>query len=57
MVVVDTSVLIAAVDTSEPDHRSAFEALEAERGPLMVPDFVVVETEYLLATRVSPEAA
>lgn len=56
MIVLDTSGLLAAIDSSQRRHESARRALESDDGPLLLSPFVLAELDYLLATRVSPEA-
>lgn len=47
MLVVDTSVLLAAADTADPDHHACTEAIE-HAGPLATTALVVAETAYLI---------
>jgi uncharacterized protein len=58
-VIVDTSALLAYFDTSEPDHSTVSEALDALSDLLVVSPYVVAELDYLVATRhgVDPELA
>ncbi|HVF12835.1 MAG TPA: PIN domain-containing protein [Actinomycetota bacterium] len=56
MIVLDTSGLLAAIDSSQRRHESARRALESDDGPLLLSPFVLAELDYLLATRVSSEA-
>jgi hypothetical protein len=51
MVIVDTSVIIAAYVADEPRHRIVTGALAAASRPLIVSPYVVAETDHLLATR------
>lgn len=48
----DTSGLLAAIDTSQHQHTLCREALEADTGPFLISPFVLAELDYLLATRV-----
>lgn len=57
MIVLDTSGLLAAIDGSQRQHTEAAAALRAATGPLLLSPFVLAELDYLLATRVSQEAA
>lgn len=57
MILLDTSGLLAALDSSQRQHRQATVALRAARGPLVLSPFVLAELDYLLATRVGPSAA
>ena len=50
-VIVDTSALLAYFDTSEPDHSTVSEAIDALTGLLVVSPYVVAELDYLVATR------
>lgn len=57
MIVLDTSGLLAAIDGSQRQHAAAAAALRAATGPLLLSPFVLAELDYLLATKVSQEAA
>lgn len=57
MILLDTSGLLAALDSSQRQHAQAAAALRAARGPLVLSPFVLAELDYLLATRVGPHAA
>lgn len=56
MILLDTSGLLAAIDSSQRDHRRAAAALQGESGPLLLSPFVLAELDYLLATRVGSQA-
>ena len=57
MILLDTSGLLAALDSSQRQHRQAVSALHDAHGPLVLSPFVLAELDYLLATRVGPSAA
>lgn len=57
MIVADTSGLLAVYNTAEPAHAGVARAVAEEREPLVVSPYVVAELDYLLATRVGPQAA
>jgi len=57
VIILDTSGLLAAVDASQTDHRSAAAALRAANPPRALSPFVLAELDYLLTTRVSAEVA
>lgn len=57
MILLDTSGLLAALDSSQRRHAQAAAALRAARGPLLLSPFVLAELDYLLATRVGSDAA
>ena len=57
MIVVDTSGLLAAVDSSQRDHARAAAALRAADGPRLLSPFVLCELDYLINQRVSAAAA
>jgi predicted nucleic acid-binding protein len=57
MIVVDTSGLLAALDASERHHVAAVAALRSAEPPYLLSPFVLAELDYLLMTRVSPNAA
>ncbi len=52
MIVVDTGVLLAAMDADDPSHRRAATVLRASKGPLILSPFVLAELDYLLTRRV-----
>ena len=54
-VVLDTSVLYALTDTEEPAHRACVNALLAEIESIVVPQVVLPEVAYLLASRLGGE--
>lgn len=56
MILLDTSGLLAAMDSRERLHGPCRAALEADPGPFLLSPFVLAELDYLLATRVSHEA-
>ena len=57
MIVLDTSGLLAAIDSSQRRHSAAAAALRSADGPLLLSPFVLAELDYLISTRVSPTAA
>jgi len=56
VILLDTSGLLAAVDSSQRFHASAAEALRASSPPLLLSPFVLAELDYLVATRVGAAA-
>ncbi|MEW6638172.1 MAG: PIN domain-containing protein [Actinomycetota bacterium] len=54
--VVDTSGLLAAIDSAQSRHAGARRALEEAEGPYLISPFVLAELDYLLATRVERTA-
>ena len=56
MTVVDTGVLYAAADTDDADHDQSVRVLTVHFGSLMVPTPVVVETSWLVESRLGPAA-
>ncbi|CAN5683569.1 type II toxin-antitoxin system toxin ribonuclease C26 [soil metagenome] len=56
MIVLDTSGLLAAIDSSQRRHESTRRALESSAGPLLLSPFVLAELDYLLSTRVGADA-
>jgi uncharacterized protein len=57
VIVLDTSGLLAAIDGSQRHHAEAAAAIQAATGPFLLSPFVLAELDYLLATKVSQEAA
>ena len=57
MIVLDTSGLLAAIDGSQRLHAEAAAAIRRSDAPLLLSPFVLAELDYLLATKVSPQAA
>lgn len=47
MLIVDTSVLLAAADNADPDHEACGQAL-VDAGPLITTPLVIAETAYLI---------
>lgn len=56
MIVLDTSGLLAAIDSEQRQHDRARGALELDEGPFLLSPFVLAEIDYLLSTRVGVEA-
>lgn len=56
MTVVDTSGLLALLDTSEPAHEAVTSMLERETGPFALSPFVLAELDYLILSRWGVEA-
>jgi len=56
MIVLDTSGLLSAIDSSQHRHESAKRVLESDPGPLLLSPFVLAELDYLLSRRVSIDA-
>jgi len=57
VIVLDTSGLLAAIDSSQRLHSAAAAALRSADGPLLLSPFVLAELDYLISTRVSATAA
>ncbi len=57
MIVLDTSGLLAAIDTDQRAHEAAARALRDAAAPLLMSPFVLAELDYLISTRVSTGAA
>lgn len=49
--VVDTGVVMAALDADEVDHRECVQLLQSHRGPFHVPMLVVAEASYFIQKR------
>jgi predicted nucleic acid-binding protein len=56
VIIVDTGVLFAAADRDDPDHHASSRALLEHVGALIVPLPVVVETSWLIESRLGPRA-
>ena len=56
MIVVDTGVLYAAADSDDTDHDRSARVLTDHTGELLVPTPVVVETSWLIESRLGPHA-
>ena len=48
MITLDTSAILAALNRDDPDHRRAYDVLDAERGPLVVPVGILAEAGYMI---------
>jgi predicted nucleic acid-binding protein len=57
VIVLDTSGLLAAIDSSQHRHEEAAGVLRASADPLLLSPFVLAELDYLITTRVSGTAA
>jgi uncharacterized protein len=56
VILLDTSGLLAALDSSQRRHPDSAAALAAAAPPLLLSPFVLAELDYLLATRVGETA-
>jgi predicted nucleic acid-binding protein len=56
VILLDTSGIVAAVNSADPSHEAAARALLAAPPPRMLSPFVLAEIDYLLATRVGADA-
>jgi uncharacterized protein len=56
VIVLDTSGLLAALDADQRYHEPARRVLQSDRGPFFLSPFVLAELDYLLLTRVGPQA-
>jgi predicted nucleic acid-binding protein len=48
VITLDTSGILAALNRADPDHARARAALEAERGPLIMPVGILAEAGYMI---------
>jgi uncharacterized protein len=55
LLVVDTSVLLAAADNADPDHEACVRAVEGA-GPLVTTALVIAETAYLIRRQLGAKA-
>ena len=55
MLVVDTSVLLAAADNADPDHEPCLRAIQ-DAGPLLTTPLVVAESAYLIGRQLGATA-
>ncbi len=56
MILLDTSGLLAALDSAQRHHADAVACLSSAEPPLLLSPFVLAELDYLLANRVGKEA-
>jgi predicted nucleic acid-binding protein len=56
VILLDTSGLLAALDSSQRSHRDAAASLAAATPPLLLSPFVLAELDYLLVSRVGAAA-
>jgi predicted nucleic acid-binding protein len=54
MLTLDSSGIFAALDRTDPHHDEARIALEAEKGPLLVPMGILAEIAYIVEHRLGP---
>lgn len=52
MILLDTSGLLAAIDSSQTNHSEAARSLSSAHPPLLLSPFVLAELDYLIAKRV-----
>jgi predicted nucleic acid-binding protein len=57
VILVDTSGLLSALDSDDPDQRRTSAAIRASRGPRLLSPFVLAELDYLLGRRVGTAIA
>ena len=55
--IVDAGPLYATIDRDDPSHAACREALEASRGPLVVPTMGLAEVAHLVESRLGTAAA
>lgn len=55
MLLVDTNILVAAADTSTPEHERCATVLE-EHGGILVPAPVAIETAWMIESRLGADA-
>lgn len=55
MLIVDTGVLVAATDRTDPAHDACVELLTGETEPLVTNAMVIAETAYLLDRELGPQ--
>ena len=53
----DTGAVFALYDADDAHHAAARDTIAAEPGPLFLPIILLAEIDYLLTTRLGPEAA
>jgi len=56
VIVLDTSGLLAFIDTDQNRHEDVKRSLEADPGPFLLSPFVAAEVDHLLLDRVGPVA-
>ena len=56
MILLDTSGLLSAIDSSQRHHEAVLSAVSAMPPPWLLSPFVLAECDYLLATRVGQDA-
>jgi predicted nucleic acid-binding protein len=56
VILLDTSGLLAAIDSSQKEHAACASALRESRGPRLLSPFVLAELDYLLGARVGAKA-
>jgi uncharacterized protein len=56
MLLLDTSVLVAAANKADTHHQRCAELLRSAAGPLVVPMLTIAEAGYLIGSRLGPDA-
>lgn len=55
MLIVDTHVLLATADLSDPDHEACRSHLESDPGPLVTTAMVIAEAAYMINRQLGPD--
>lgn len=55
MLIVDTNVLVAAIDRGDPYHRVCYDLLDRETEPLVTTAMVIAEAAYLIDRELGPQ--
>lgn len=56
MITLDTSGVLALLDSKDPDHPACFDVMQRDPGPYLVPVAVLSEIGWFLQTRFPPQA-
>lgn len=56
MLIIDTGVLLAAADDSDPDHAACAELVESSQDSLVTSALVIAEAGYLIDRQLGPAA-
>lgn len=51
VITLDTSAILAALNVSDPAHRATVEAVAPDKGPRIVPAFILSEVAFMLESR------
>lgn len=55
LITIDTSALVTLLDRRDPEHRRVRQAFVDDRGPYLIPAWILAEIGYFAETRLGPQ--